>query len=636
MADTARRSASTLTLREWASRLATRAAPHDYRGQLRELFRGIVERWRYVQEPEEWIPGSPRALLGHTLGAKYNQGPTCPTPERCDVAATPWRERGWGDCDDVATLAAAGALALGMPRVDFRVARRPGLAHVSVTATTPRGERVELDPVAYPHERAPGEELAGFNWALTGPDVRVSFFHVGGGSAMRGIPVGEQVRIPRTVFAGRVGRGEDGLADIFPAEEETEGHMVAVPPGDDLGPRVLACPGWEANMLRRGVVVEGAPAVSQFGEVFRYSGPLDLWVPGESYIEGATALGAIGDRLRQGWARVRERVRRVVRKIGGVAKKIGQGVRRVVAGVLNAPLVQRLIARAISIFGVPAVAGRAMLGAAGELIRRGGLIGLFRLLRKNPKAALHMLADTVAAAGRAAVGAPRLSALSGTACMSDLGDGSDALDVEHEGVGRYAVQPVSAIAGLEGAFGAGLTLAPQAAPGSWYLARSGDSLLEIAGAAWHLGPGEARLERAKWIARAAANQPILRPPQGAFETQHFPAGLPALTPRWACEPERAIRGEAGSCLPVLWIPASEGQEPPPLEPPLPPGPVPPVPDPGPVPPPPPPAPPIPSPPPTAPPGPLPPLPTPPGVPAPPRPSGGGLLVPAALVLLTLL
>jgi len=149
MSRAALEAAKTYTVERWAGELATRARPKDYRGQLRELYEDIVRRWRYVQEHGERVPGSARAVLGQVLGASQNIGPTCPSVEACDVTRTPWRGRGWGDCDDVSTLVAAGALALGM-RPRWRVIASPGHAHVSVQVSTPDGQTVDVDPVGHP------------------------------------------------------------------------------------------------------------------------------------------------------------------------------------------------------------------------------------------------------------------------------------------------------------------------------------------------------------------------------------------------------------------------------------------------------------------------------------------------------
>lgn len=160
MGRTAREASSTWTFREWAARLATRAPPRDYVRQLGQLYQGILRRWRYVAEPEEWIHGTARSAIDHVLGAKYNRGPTCPDPLRCDLDRTAVSEHGWGDCDDVATMTAAGALALGMKPV-WRVVRWPGGAHVSTVVRTPRKQLVSVDPVGHPEHP--------FGWVLKPP-----------------------------------------------------------------------------------------------------------------------------------------------------------------------------------------------------------------------------------------------------------------------------------------------------------------------------------------------------------------------------------------------------------------------------------------------------------------------------------
>ncbi len=163
MGKAAREASDTFTLREWAGLLAARAGPRDFLGQLRQLYDGVLGRSRYVMESGEWIDGSARTLLGHMLGAKYNRGPTCPSPERCSVERTPWRQRGWGDCDSYASLMAAGIRALGM-RAYFRTIRNDRTAHVAAVAQLPDGRMVSLDPVGHPQKP--------FGWAMRGGMVR--------------------------------------------------------------------------------------------------------------------------------------------------------------------------------------------------------------------------------------------------------------------------------------------------------------------------------------------------------------------------------------------------------------------------------------------------------------------------------
>ena len=170
MGKTAKDAASTWTFREWAARLATKAPPRNYVAQLANLYNGILRRWRYVAEPEEWVHGTASSAIDHVLGAKYNRGPDCPHPLLCRLDR-PARERGWGDCDDVATVAAAGAMALGMTPM-FRVVRWPGGAHVSVVARTPKKQLVSVDPVGHPDHP--------FGWAMRPAGSRPTYWNLEG------------------------------------------------------------------------------------------------------------------------------------------------------------------------------------------------------------------------------------------------------------------------------------------------------------------------------------------------------------------------------------------------------------------------------------------------------------------------
>jgi len=396
------------------------------------------------------------------------------------------------------------------------------VAHVSVTTQTPTGQWVDLDPVAWPMRRVAGEPVAGFRWAAGGPGVEVSYHDLdgrrvaGAGGAMQIRTWEPQVLgnmslstgpIGPTLYSGRVGVAEDGYADVFgPEGQEDEPHMVAVPPDDEHGPRVLALPGYEHDLFRRGAVVEGAPAVSQFGEIFRYSGDLDLWVPSERYL-GDAPLGSLRDRLRQGWLRLRKRVRRVLQPVINVGRKIVQGVRKVGAAILNSKIVQRLLGATLRVFGIPARATRALMAAAGDMMRRGGIIELFRLLKRDPKAALRMLAGSVAAAGKAALGL-RLPQLRGFAGVEDGGP-AGCYEVLQDDGQRYHAAPVAALAGLPGVFSGGIVVTPTPTPGSYYTAKPGDSLLGISGAAYGLKAGDSeRLRRAGWIGASPQENPL--------------------------------------------------------------------------------------------------------------------------------
>ena len=169
MGKTARAASREWTLQRWAGELAAKAGPRDYVGQLRAIYDDLTRnRWRYVMEPGERVPGTPRALFSYTLGTRYNG---CDDPNRCDVLGTPWKRRGFGDCDDVSALVAAAALGIGMHPA-FRVVRWPNGAHVSVVVRTPRGKWVSVDPVGYPDKP--------FGWALHPAGAAVQFWSLDG------------------------------------------------------------------------------------------------------------------------------------------------------------------------------------------------------------------------------------------------------------------------------------------------------------------------------------------------------------------------------------------------------------------------------------------------------------------------
>jgi hypothetical protein len=522
MARTAHEAARTWTLRRYVGRLAARAGPHDYRGQLRAVYRDLLKRWRYVMEPDEFVPGSARALLGHVLGTRYNRGPTCPDDLDCDVLETPWTQRGWGDCDDVATLVAACALALGM-RPRWRIAQLPGTLHVAVEVETPTGERVDIDPVAYPRHGVQGEP-AGFGWGASGPDVLVRLVELaepGEGSGMGAVRRARRVRGPRRARNPRV-RVDGG---------PRASHWVAVDPRDRGGPRVLAMPGSAAAVFRNGLVVDGAPAVDQYGSAYQYSANLDMWVPASQY-------GRIR-RQRPGLVRLRRGFQRVV-----------QGARRVVGKVLSNKWVARVVGGALQAFGIPLPLTIAMLRAVGGVMKSGGIIKLIRLARKNPREALRTLAKSVFDAGQGKLFEKFGLKFSG---VDDLE--AEPFHVTQPGGATFAapvamflglgeVQPDASLYQLADdvedldlpretaeSFSDNLVTTPTPTAGSYYKVQSGDTLLKIAGRAAGVGAGAARLAYAQAIAAHPTNAGTLRAPKNDFERDNFPLGLPSLAKR---------------------------------------------------------------------------------------------------------
>jgi hypothetical protein len=143
-------------IRDHAARLATQAKPKDYYGQISEIWKDFLGRWRYVFDPQgvEWVTVSGPAIWQTIIG----------TPER----------KGYGDCDD-ATVGIGSLLAsVGM---DVRIGtlsppNSPKLfTHVFAQAKPPRGNRwITIDPVVWPRQglgyMAPRGRLA--FWDLDG------------------------------------------------------------------------------------------------------------------------------------------------------------------------------------------------------------------------------------------------------------------------------------------------------------------------------------------------------------------------------------------------------------------------------------------------------------------------------------
>ncbi len=571
MGRVAREAGQTWTVRRWVGRAAARAGPRDYRGQLGHIFDEIVRRWRYVQEPGEWIHGSARSLLGHVLGLEYHGV----DPLEADVAALvddPTR-RGWGDCDDVSTVVAAAAIAAGL-RPLWRVAQGPGGAHVSVTVETPDGP-IDVDPVGWPEH--------GLGWAVNGPNVRVQWY-----------PITEE------------GAGMMGAIASIDDDEGVSPSFVLTSPGDRRGPRALAVPRWPGELLARGAAWHGMPAIDQFGDPYVYHTAHDLWLPAAH--ARALGYGFSGPRLQGRRRPVRRFFRRIVQPVARAARRVG-------AKVLSLPQVQQAIATTIATTtagAVPVPVGLMAVRLASRVLGAGGLVKVLRLARRDPRGALRLLAQ---AAGRKIPGLP----------MGGAHEPSG-WTLTQNGIAMPAA-PVTMIVPVEGVaeFGA-LTITPTPHAGRWYRVQQGDTLLGIAKRAVGY-EGVPHLEVSRWIAAAAANGPYRRPPKNQFESANYPQGLPSLLPRWAPD-ESAIDGAPGNAYPLLWMPPAAGVEPeaedelddddhdhdgdipipPPLPPPTPPPPLPPLP---------PPTPPEPTPP--AP----PPPPGPPVPPQPPAPDGGG-------------
>lgn len=552
MGRVATEASNTFPFREWAARLATKAPERDYRAQLEALYNGILERWRYVQEPDEWIHGTPKSLIRHVLGTKYNAPHA--DPLQTSLAKIPTKEKGWGDCDDVSTVVAAGARALGM-RPFFRVARGPAGAHVSVLVRTPSGEFVSVDPVGHPKHP--------FGWALQTDDVRL--FDLAGGSVSKGaLGKTDEMQDPTSTFYTDF-RGR-------PFAKAGRTHWAATHPSDARGPRALAIPMRHHRLMKHGVVMEGCPAYDSFGTPYTYDTNRDLWIDDRLL---STSLGGIDEafggvrrrRKRRGrqrasgrgrgrGGRARRRSRRKKRRatIRRVVSRVAKPMRKIQARIMKSPAAQAAASSMLVSVGVPPAATRAVLQASGEILERGGLPALVRMLRRDPRAAARLVAKAAQAGVRKGVAGRFLKARMGAVDAPGTGY------MLQQGGREFFAQPICALAGVPGLYEMGaLEVTSTPTQGQWYRIQRGDSLLKVAQRAY---PGASRLSRSKWVNNVRANAVYHRNTKEGFEANSYGDGIISFSPQFAEDPEAAIQGGSGRSYAVIFLPVAPGDEPP--------------------------------------------------------------------------
>ncbi|TPV95534.1 MAG: hypothetical protein B7733_09415 [Myxococcales bacterium FL481] len=553
MGATAKEAADTQTVREWASRLAARAPPRDYPAMLEQIYNDIIDRWRYVPESEEWIHGTASSLLAHVLGTKYNAPNQDPTS--IDMRGVSNEHKGWGDCDDVATLVAAAVRAIGMTPF-FRVARGASGAHVSVLARTPDGELVSVDPVGHP--RHP------FGWALQTGDVRLF--------DLSGRPSG-----PHAITASLAKtslRGDDMQQGTFyadatgrPTAVANHGHWAATHAGDGRGPRALALPMREWKLFRRGIAVDGCPAFDDNGNSYTYDGGRDLWLDDRLMATRLAArderFGGIGRRAARRRRRAARRARGSARRKGRrarrrrIVQRVAQRVRPFVSRLMNSRVAQRAVSTALAATGAPPALTRGVMTAGAQIIEQGGLPALLRTLRKDPRKAALLVAQAAKA------GAVR----SASPFSGDCASGQPvAFMMRQNGSAPFYTQPVVALSGVPGLYSLGaLEVTATPMPGQWYRIQRGDTLLTVAQRAWN--DRKSRLKHSKWINAAEANAVFHRDTKAGFEANQYGSGIISFLPRYADDPMAASRGESGRSFAVIWIPEAPGDEPPePIEP----------------------------------------------------------------------
>jgi len=678
MGRAAQQAGETWTVREWAARLATKAKPHDYVGQLRELYDDILRRWRYVREPGEWVTSTGDAVVRYTLGAKYN----CEDPLRCvvsDARAREW-QRGWGDCDDVTALVSAGALALGMTphfRAVFPAHGNGG--HVSALVTTPDGKTVSVDPVGHPKQR--------FGWAYAPPGARILVTDLQGrtvasstapaGRPMLGYMPPNCVSFGPNPYARTMAgtlqithtAGLCGMDIDAPGAQRMhmpDGMCIILRPGAPAGGRALAMPNAHARIFRRGMVLDGALAWDQFGDMYEFVHDVDAFVPAGFYREGDIGIGlgaglgslagsdcvpltgdlsGIRSRRRRRRARIKarrqarrsrarkrriRRRKRVARAVRKVTRPIGRAIRKIASKALGSKLVQAAAAAGLKVFGVPPQVTKGIMSAVSR--GAGGAIGkkfVQLVMRRKYREAARLVRDFAKREG----GQLSRQIEQAAAQMGAMESGY----VAQYGTGHaYHAAPVVALAGVHlGEADAvppepdeeddgDVVLPPEAAddepmadvapiadtptPGAWYRIgvdpkMKGKGFLTHVGTAYGVGSGSQRLALSKMVAAHPANRNVLVPAKGNA-AKWYPGGVPSFLPKYASDINAAWAGQPGKSFAVVYFPV-DADDPGPSGPPNPPQPKPMPPEP--------PAPPIPP----APPEPTPPPPEP--EPAPPGP-----------------
>lgn len=476
-------------------------------------------------EPGEWVAATPRILLGRVFGLAY-QGAQDPT--RATIATLPVtdRTRGFGDCDDVSALVAACARAIGLTPF-FRVAKT-SVAHVSCVVRLPSGQMISIDPVGHPDHD--------FGWAMPAGDVQL--FNLSGDPVT--IPaLGSIMNCPHcaipTLLAGIDGR----------TPRRARRHWIATRYADRLGPRVLSIPLRHHQLFMRGLAVDGTPAVDEHGMGYTYDMGRDLWI--EDGLRGdMEGLGKFGD----GFKRFRKRTAGIRKLIRRVAKPL----RKIQAKLLQSKVAQNIVGGALMSVGIPRAATKAVLEASGEILEKGGLPALVRMIRKDPQAALKMVSQAAKA------GLKRATQLVGVDDPYGTGEEAPGYYIEQSGGSAYG-QPVLQLVGVPYVASMGeldVTAIPK--PGSWYRVRKGDSLLSITSKAYGVPTGPDRLKRAKWINNAAANRRGGKFDRNAKDNL-FKDGKVSMSPKFSAQNQDAADGLPGKSYAVLWIPETQGDEP---------------------------------------------------------------------------
>jgi len=337
-----------LPIRNLAAAWASTAPPKDYLGQARAVFRGFLNRWRYVRDPatREMVTYSPEAvyrlmLAGDGIGVGLGKGA--------------------GDCDCATVALGALYSAIGFP-VRIATIAKPGsppsqlMDHVFPEIEIPKYGWVTTDPVLWPragfgaHPPASRKKIydlsgnvVGSSGNLGGEDMRHPYNWQSYGQAYD-----RQIGLPpiQTIpdYSGVLGT----VVDYYPGSEPEDWSTVGLAGWGYLSPSMGVISGEmlgglgvevEDDQLEPGGYVR-TPMMELSGADYTYvtqngapyNGMLGLGEDGEVYYyDGLSGwFKRLRRRIRRGFKRIGRGIRKVARGIRKIRKRIQKGIRRVI------------------------------------------------------------------------------------------------------------------------------------------------------------------------------------------------------------------------------------------------------------------------------------------------------------------
>ena len=311
-----------LPIRNHAAALATLARPKDYLGQVYQVFRDAIKRWRYVNDPygKELLTHGPEALWRLVLaGDKIGVG----------------RGFGAGDCDCIAAAVGAELSAIGRPvRIAITAPHNspPGrfFNHIFVQALVPKIGWITVDPVVHPKH--------GFGY--TPKHSRIAYFttkgHLlgmsGNVTGFGNESEGSEVMIPDISRWTDYGMGASEEAESYQISEPADWRLYGLPnygayaesmgimSGEGLGLAAEVSQDIYGNrVLARTPMLELTPEDYRWVQVMRRprDGMMALGDDGEIY--EYDGLAGFFKRL---FRRAKKAVKRVAKRVRGGIRKV--------------------------------------------------------------------------------------------------------------------------------------------------------------------------------------------------------------------------------------------------------------------------------------------------------------------------